>query len=41
MDTRPKLSPAQSLLLRTAARRADGCVCDSVRGGDQLRVRPN
>jgi hypothetical protein len=34
MDTLPKLSPAQGLLLRTAARRVDGRVIppDSLRG---------
>lgn len=40
MDTLPKLSPAQSLLLRTAARRADGCVIlpDTLRGGARAKV---
>ena len=40
MDTLPKLSPAQSLLLRTAARRADGRVLapDSLRGGARVKV---
>lgn len=40
MDTLPKLSPAQSLLLRTAARRADGRVTppDTLRGGARLKV---
>ncbi len=40
MDTLPKLSPAQSLLLRTAARRADGRVIppDTLRGGGRAKV---
>ena len=40
MDTQPKLSPAQSLLLRTAARRADGRVIppDTLRGGARVKV---
>lgn len=40
MDTLPKLSPAQSLLLRTAARRADGRVIppDTLRGGARAKV---
>lgn len=40
MDTLPKISPAQSLLLRTATRRADGCVIppDSLRGGARVKV---
>lgn len=40
MDTMPKLSPAQSLLLRTAARRADGRVIppDTLRGGGRAKV---
>ena len=40
MDTLPKLSPAQSLLLRTAARRADGRVLppDTLRGGARAKV---
>lgn len=40
MDTRPKLSPAQGLLLRTATRRADGRVIapDTLRGGARARV---
>lgn len=40
MDTLPKLSPAQSLLLRTAARRADGRVTppDTLRGGARAKV---
>ena len=40
MDTQPKLSPAQSLLLRTAARRADGRVMppDTLRGGARVKV---
>lgn len=40
MDTLPKLSPAQSLLLRTAARRADGRVMppDTLRGGGRAKV---
>lgn len=40
MNTPPKLSPAQSLLLRTAARRADGRVIppDSLRGGARFKV---
>ena len=40
MDTLPKLSPAQNLLLRTAARRADGCVTppSTLRGGARVKV---
>lgn len=40
METLPKLSPAQSLLLRTAARRADGRVIppDTLRGGALAKV---
>ncbi len=40
MDTLPKLSPAQNLLLRTAARRADGRVIppDNMRGGARAKV---
>lgn len=40
METLSKLSPAQSLLLRTAARRADGCVSppDTLRGGARVKV---
>lgn len=40
MDALLKLSPAQSLLLRTAARRADGRVIppDTVRGGARVKV---
>jgi hypothetical protein len=40
METLPKLSPAQSLLLRTAAGRADGCVTppDTLRGGARVKV---
>jgi len=40
MDTLPKLSPAQSLLLSTAARRTDGCVIppDTLRGGARVKV---
>lgn len=40
MDTQPKLSPPQSLLLRTAARRADGRVIppDTLRGGARVKV---
>lgn len=40
MDTQPKLSPAQSLLLRTAARCADGRVPppDTLRGGARVKV---
>lgn len=40
MDPLPKLSPAQSLLLRTAARRADGRVMppDTLRGGARAKV---
>ena len=40
MDTLPKLSPAQSLLLRTAARRADGRVIppDTLHGGARVKV---
>lgn len=40
MDTLPKLSPAQALLLRTAARRPDGRVIppDTLRGGARAKV---
>jgi hypothetical protein len=40
MDTLPKLSPAQNLLLRTAARRADGRVIPpgTLRGGARAKV---
>ncbi|MFN4360768.1 MAG: DUF3489 domain-containing protein [Hylemonella sp.] len=40
MDTLPKLSPAQGLLLRTTARRADGRVVppDTLRGGARVKV---
>jgi len=40
MDTLLKLSPAQSLLLRTAARRADGRVTppETLRGGGRAKV---
>ncbi|RCX08284.1 DUF3489 domain-containing protein [Extensimonas vulgaris] len=40
MDTQPKLSPAQNLLLRSAARRADGRVIppDTLRGGVRVKV---
>jgi hypothetical protein len=40
MDAKPKLSPAQSLLLRTVARRADGRVIppDTLRGGARTKV---
>ncbi len=40
MDTLLKLSPAQSLLLRTAARRPDGQVIppDTLRGGARVKV---
>jgi hypothetical protein len=40
METLPKLSPAQFLLLRTAARRADGRVTppDTLRGGARVKV---
>ena len=40
MDTLPKLSPAQCLLLRTAARRADGRVIPpaNMRGGARVKV---
>jgi hypothetical protein len=40
MDTLPKLSPAQNLLLRTAACRVDGRVIppDTLRGGGRARV---
>ena len=40
MDALPKLSPAQSLLLRTAASRADGRVIppDTLRGGARAKV---
>ena len=40
METLPKLSPAQNLLLRTAARRADGRVIppSTMRGGARIKV---
>ena len=40
MDTLPKLSPAQNLLLLTAARRADGRVIPpgTMRGGARIKV---
>ncbi|CAH1747793.1 conserved protein of unknown function [Thauera humireducens] len=40
METLPKLSPAQCLLLRTAARRADGRMIppDTLRGGARVKV---
>ena len=40
MDALPKISPAQSLLLRTAARNPDGRVIppDSLRGGARVKV---
>lgn len=40
MDTLLKLSPAQSLLLRTASRRADGRVIpnETLRGGARVKV---
>ena len=40
METLPKLSPAQCLLLRTAARRADGRVSppETLRGGARAKV---
>lgn len=40
MDALLKLSPAQNLLLRTAARRADGCVIppSTLRGGARIKV---
>lgn len=40
MDTLPKISPAQNLLLRTAARRTDGCVIppSTMRGGARAKV---
>jgi len=40
VDTLPKLSPAQNLLLRTAARRTDGRVIppDTLRGGARAKV---
>ena len=40
MDTLPKLSPAQSQLLRVAARRADGRVIppDTLRGSARVKV---
>lgn len=40
MEMLPKLSPAQSLLLRNAARRADGRVIprDSLRGGARSKM---
>jgi hypothetical protein len=42
MDALLKLSPAQSLLLRTAARRADGRVIapETLRGGARTKVLP-
>jgi hypothetical protein len=40
MDTLPKLSPAQSLMLHTASHRADGRVMppDTLRGGARVKV---
>ena len=40
MDTLPKFSPAQNVLLRTAARRADGRVIPpgTMRGGARIKV---
>ena len=40
METLPKLTPTQSLLLRTAARRADGRLTppDTLRGGARVKV---
>jgi len=40
METLPKLSPAQALLLRTATRRADGRVIppETLRGGARVKV---
>ena len=40
MDTLPKLTPTQALLLRAAARRADGRVIppDNLRGGARVKV---
>lgn len=40
MDTLPKLSPAQNLMLRSAARRADGRVipANTLRGGAHVKV---
>jgi hypothetical protein len=40
MDTLPKLYPAQNVLLRTPARRADGRVIlpDTMRGGARVKV---
>ena len=40
MEILPKLTPAQSLLLRTAARRTDGRVIppDTLRGGARVKV---
>ncbi len=40
MEILPKLTPAQSLLLRTAARRPDGRVIppDTLRGGARVKV---
>ena len=40
MDILPKLSPVQSLLLHTAARRADGLVIppDTLRGGARVKL---
>lgn len=40
MDALPKISPAQSLLLRTAARNPDGRVIppDTLRGGARVKV---
>lgn len=39
VDTLPKLSPAQSVLLRTAARRADGLVIPPGTGWQTHTVR--
>ena len=40
METCPKLTPTQALLLRAAARRADGRVIppDTLRGGARVKV---
>jgi hypothetical protein len=41
METLPKLTPTQALLLRAAARRADGRVIppDNLRGGARVKVQ--
>lgn len=40
MEALPKLTPTQALLLRSAARRADGCVIppDNLRGGARVKA---